>query len=492
MTTAAERRKLNRDAGFSLLELLIAVVILAIIVIPLLNLFLSSNRLNIKSRQTLRATTAAQDIMEGLKAYNMDELKTQFADPASGFYVIDSRLVKGGVAEETALEVDGSGNPAPGLYVFSMKELNLQGSKFDAKIVVDGRGYMDGTLTHDNQFNDVALANARSIDKDNGTFVETYRIRKAVLAGAYNHSDIETAVKAGLKAIGIPDDKLDEEFLKRKTDATFKNISSDFDKVARKIEVKLEADASDMDENGHPRVSMKVTQTYTFTCTYTDPAGAPVTKTVAIMGDMGSGHMVNDLDCGKITAMKDGSLNVNLFYYPLYGPAGKIGEDEIIIENESGAKLNLLIAKQRCDIGDPEYLTDQQLMQEEDRYHANVTIDGAAGPMTADQFTLRTNLGMNLAGKDFLNAQGRTSEYVNSQYKVNNMAMVAATPPAAGSIYHIFTLDGVRSPMGQPALPGEITELIYDVEVSLYKEGAAAAGFPDDERMVVIEGSMTN
>ena len=47
MTTAEDRRKQNRDAGFSLVELLIAVVILAIIVIPLMNLFLSSNRLNI-------------------------------------------------------------------------------------------------------------------------------------------------------------------------------------------------------------------------------------------------------------------------------------------------------------------------------------------------------------------------------------------------------------------------------------------------------------
>lgn len=490
--TAADRRKLNKDAGFSLLELLIAVVILAIIVIPLLNLFLSSNRLNIKSRQTLRATTAAQDIMEGLKAYNITELKTQFADPASGFYVIDSRLIKGGVAEETALEVDPSGNPAKGLYVFSMKELNLQGSKFDAKIVVDGRGYMDGTLTHDNQFNDAALANARSIDKNNGTFVETYQIRNSVLTGAYKHSDIETAVRARLLASGTPTDKIDEEFMNQKTAASFKNISTNFDKVERKIDVELEADASDIDENGHPRVSMKVTQTYTFTCSYTDPAGMPVIETVPIMGDMGSGYVVNDLSCGKITAMKDGSLNVNLFYYPLYGPTGKIGDDEIIIQNKSGAKLNLLIAKQRYDMGDPEYLTDQQLMQEEDRYHAKVTIDGAAGPMTADQFTLRTNLGMNLAGKDFLNSQGRTSEYVNNQYTVNTMSMVAATPPAAGSIYHVFTLDGVRSPMGQPVSSGEITELIYDVEVSLYKEGAAAAGFPDDERMVVIEGSMTN
>lgn len=118
--TGAERRKLNKDAGFSLLELLIAVVILAIIVIPMLNLFLSSNKLNIRSRQTLRATTLAQDIMEGLKAYDIEELKAQFKTPAEGFYVIDDNLIKGAVAEETDMEVDGSGNPSEGIYYFSL------------------------------------------------------------------------------------------------------------------------------------------------------------------------------------------------------------------------------------------------------------------------------------------------------------------------------------------------------------------------------------
>ena len=493
--TAADRRKQNRDAGFSLLELLIAVIILAIIVIPLMNLFLTSNRINIKARQTLRATTAAQDIMEGLKAYNIEELKAQFDDPPrSDFYVIDSRLIKNGVKEETALEVDGSGNPAPGLYVFSMRELTLQGSKFDAKIEVNGRGYMKDTLTHDKAFNDAALADARSIDKDNGTFVETYKIRKAVLAGIFKNSDVETAVKSRLLAAGFSD--VDDEFLKLKTNATFKNISTDFDKVERTIEVELTEDTTDLDENGNPRVFMKVTQTYNFTFTYTDPAGAAVTKTIPIMGDMGSGYYVDGVHggiCGKITPMKDGSLNVNLFYYPLYGPTGKIGDDEIIIKNGSGADLNLLIAKQRCDIGDPEYLTDQQLMQEEDRYHANVSIRGTAGLMPADRFTLKTNLGMNLAGIAFLKTQGRTSEYVNSQYLLNTTPMVAATPPTPGSIYSIFTLDGVTSPMGNGnAVSGGVTELIYDVKVSIYKEGAADANFPDEDRMVEITGSMTN
>lgn len=57
---------------------------------------------------------------------------------------------------------------------------------------------------------------------------------------------------------------------------------------------------------------------------------------------------------------------------------------------------------------------------------------------------------------------------------------------------NIFTLDGVRSPLGKAGTPGEATELIYDVEVGVYQEGAADDGFPEEKRMVVIGGSTTN
>lgn len=503
--TAAESRKLNKDAGFSLLELLIAVVILAIIVIPLLNLFLSSNRLNIKSRQTLRATTAAQDIMEGLKAYNIEEIKEQFDKPADGFYVIDSRLIKGGVKEEDALEKDPSGNLIPGLYVFSMKDVNMQGSKFDAKIVVDGREYRTDTSTgspdtHDKKFNDAALADARSIDKKNGTFVETEKIRHAMLTSVFEDGDMKTAIKEKLLAGAADVEKAYADL--RKADEPsyigFKNLTTHFAKVSRTIKIELE-NSTEKDKNNHFMVVMKVTETYEFT--YRDKNGADVKVTTS--GYMGENVMVSDMPCGKITRMVDEAgkeeINVNLFYYPLYGYGS--GSDKIVIDNKSGADINLLIAKQRYekekddpmnpgkkvpDLTDPEYFTDPQLMAAEQLYHVEVEIknsdSGTAIPK--DNFSLKTNLGLNLVGEKYA---GPSIE-LPGQFTVNGTAMDLS----GTSDMNIFTLDGVRSPMGRPSGPGEATELIYDVEVSLYEMGAAVNGFPDDKRMVVIGGSMTN
>lgn len=521
--TAADRRKLNKDAGFSLLELLIAVVILAIIVIPLLNLFLSSNKLNIKSRQTLRATTAAQDIMEGLKAYNMEEIRAQFDDPASGFYVIDSRMIKGGVKEEAP----GMGNPTDGLYVFSMKELNMQGSKFDAKVTMDGRGYMDAArfpghsshtysdsffkgekctvcgafrdgTKHKGIFNDAAMADARSIDKKNGTFVEGGKYWQRVMKTACGDSVMEPAIKNKLTTSGVAAADLDTKYenLWDETKSDYlghKNAANFFDKVTRTITLTLANNDGMKDEKGNPKVSMVVNQTYSFTC-------AGVKKDV-VLDDVPCGNITRIVDDagGSGGAGKPDEINVNLFYYPIYGPSSKV-EDKIIVKNGSDAKLNLLIAKQRYDSGnlsDPEYLMDAQLKVAERDYRVAVAVqNGGGSPLANDQFSLKTNLGLNLVGEKFLREKDPvTGEYVLSP-EINVPAQLTVNGTNMGltgvSGMDIFTLDGVRSPMGKDPDPGEITELIYDVEVAVYEEGAAEKGFPDDMRRTVIAGSMMN
>ncbi len=75
-----EKSRIN-NKGLSLVELLIAVTILSIIVAPLLHAFVSSARINRKSKQTLRLTTMGQDVMEGLKAYSLEELAYEFDYP---------------------------------------------------------------------------------------------------------------------------------------------------------------------------------------------------------------------------------------------------------------------------------------------------------------------------------------------------------------------------------------------------------------------------
>ncbi len=189
-------QQLNSNAGFSLVELLIAVIILAIIVVPMLHGFITSARMNGKARVAQRATTVAQDIMEGLKAYDIVELKEQFGDPMNGFYVIESKLIKGSIEEDKDREQNDPayrGDPeSPGIYYFTLEGVQIQGSEFDALIRIDARNYEPGNLKadgnllgHDNAFNDINMASPGSVMKGkDGSYTQSVTLNQAAAEDA--------------------------------------------------------------------------------------------------------------------------------------------------------------------------------------------------------------------------------------------------------------------------------------------------------------------
>ena len=77
-----KKRKLN-NRGFSLVELIVAVAILAIIVLPLLRAFVVSANTNAKAKERLRTTEVGQNIMEGLTASKLEEVAGMFNYPGT-------------------------------------------------------------------------------------------------------------------------------------------------------------------------------------------------------------------------------------------------------------------------------------------------------------------------------------------------------------------------------------------------------------------------
>ncbi|MCM1088520.1 MAG: prepilin-type N-terminal cleavage/methylation domain-containing protein [Muribaculaceae bacterium] len=69
-----QRNKPEQNQGFTLLEVLIAVIVLGIVIVPMLHSFVSSHRMNSRSKQYMRATTLAQDEMEIFEKEKLENL----------------------------------------------------------------------------------------------------------------------------------------------------------------------------------------------------------------------------------------------------------------------------------------------------------------------------------------------------------------------------------------------------------------------------------
>lgn len=464
---------MNSNSGFSLVELLIAVTILAIIVIPLLHMFITSTKINVKSRQTLRATTVAQDIMEGLKAYTLEEVRSQFEPPegaggsgyhypTDGFYVIDSSMIQGGVRELTELEHEGEE-----IYYFGIENIKLQGGEYDAFIELDASTYGSkaqekrknpgaGIVAHDNEFNGNFYAELGSVAEVSGSgdeasketdssFHENKKLNEAVL------EDVKQKIEADIISSGgtVPDD-LDE--LKLEDVLT-----------GRTIEVIIE-DAGSKDPEGNEQC--KATITFTYQCEY---GGNNYTSN----GKEGSvGGVVDGIRSQRTFS----SGNFYLFYYPCYGVMDNINitleDTDRLFDADKPLMRSFVLAKQiRSDVDSslnviaPE-LPEYDLRNMENTYQAKVFIKAMAA--MNNNLVFRTNIDSNLIKND---TDGTRDSLGGVMIGSNSLA----TP-------HIHNCSFTGEDVSEKA-----TSVIYDAKITIYKSGAAKhfteTDFEDNEEV---------
>ncbi len=82
-----KKKKAQENSGFSLVEILLAVVIFVLCVAPLLRAFILSTQTNANSRDVLNAVTLAENIMEEIKAAGVEE----YGVTTGGSVLIDGR-----------------------------------------------------------------------------------------------------------------------------------------------------------------------------------------------------------------------------------------------------------------------------------------------------------------------------------------------------------------------------------------------------------------
>ena len=314
--------KKSDNNGFTLIEVLVAVLVLAVVVVPLLHSFVSSHRINAKGKQYMRATTLAQDEMEVFEKEKIADL----VDGSSGF-----------VYDEI------TGPDSDGCYTFVRLDVNhdsSSASKFDVKVTLDPERSTATSRYHDTNTQSLFYMNTIG-SKDSAVYVQS--IRNASTIKGY-------------------DDNIYEYFNANKSAAGAGNswgIEQFNNNLARRIKVKI------YEENNGLNIAtvVKVTYEYVLCNNNPNPGVTPPVMPTGYETYSEESIIFNSSaqgidDEGNLPELK----NVYLFYAPRYkGYAApystvatvngetntyKTNEDWIVIENEAKLPVDVYLIRQ--------------------------------------------------------------------------------------------------------------------------------------------------
>lgn len=175
--------KKGNPSGFSLIEVLISIIVIAILMLPLLNHFITAAKINQKMARIRSVEVMTENLMEALKVRSLEQILQQFA-------LDDTDLLK--IKEYELLPLwDGSRTYAKGLlrldpnnlwnqyagatteksdcdiYEFSIDQLTIGAREYDVTICMDYKSYTnaaeDGAPT--NPYNEYELPVLNELDE---------------------------------------------------------------------------------------------------------------------------------------------------------------------------------------------------------------------------------------------------------------------------------------------------------------------------------------
>lgn len=158
----------QNDQGFSLIEVILAVAILALVTLPIINYFTYSGIRTADGKDKQSATAIAENVLDDLNSYD-------------NFEQIESIASKGAVNAKDWTVVPDPADPVKFTYTDLTKNVNMNGNDYEAKVHItytnhtttDGKsydtGYDSNTLTKDtneainSKYNDYSIPNPNQI-----------------------------------------------------------------------------------------------------------------------------------------------------------------------------------------------------------------------------------------------------------------------------------------------------------------------------------------
>ena len=362
-----KKSKRINDKGFTLVELLIAIAIVAIIVAPMLDGIVTSMKVNKKADALQKETAVANSVMESMENMSLDDIAVKLSDNNSDIKDMFPEAVQAdknnfrvgeisggtGCIEEKEITNAETGaktyeykfnKNSTGKYVFALNDIIYDKEKYDVRVTLDA--------THESydSFNDAKYVDIAGFDKT-------------------------------VDAMYVQDDLIDKEICGSiATDATAMGTpftADDIDaRATRTITVKI-LKATDKDASGKEYEYTKVTVDYERAVSQ------------ALVGPDGK-YKDSRID-GECYSNRDDTTkelrNLYIMYNPNYN-SDDYSKEKIIINNEANIPVTVYLIKQNTGVFN--------LEGAEQGYRVEVTSTCSKTDGT-NPTTIRTNLGYNLS-----------------------------------------------------------------------------------------------
>ena len=246
MRVTDKKRQLN-NSGFSLVEVLVAIVILAIISLPVLSTFSNAARINSKARRTENANTAINNIVEEAKITPLKDLLK-------------------GEGEYTYTEVENNGDP---YYIVKTKGAayynGVNNQKFYIKSTFDKNKYTAKTTGNTNSTNDINSyglsvytdinSNNNYVYRDDSLDNSAKEHFKSLVYGSYDEKQItkKTLIKISLEYLNA--DKSAPTYLQKmsgKVTYTYGGSSSSYAPYESETTMRNYTFSAELDEDINP------------------------------------------------------------------------------------------------------------------------------------------------------------------------------------------------------------------------------------------------
>lgn len=431
MKRRQRRRKLN-NVGMSLVEVVVAIAILSITILPILYTFVQSTRYNAQARMRQQTTAAAQTVMENFKAYSVNEICEQFTNNTFN-------VSRGSGFATTYTSIPGSNME------FIINGMRYQNVDYDVKVeltahsssvsAIESLVYENRTMEHDAVFAGYAGMDADALSKIMEDVATEWTNKEATLSPSPSASPAPSASPSP-SASPAPGGSVIHTALE--VDSTKIFITE------RKLKV-------DISKPGN--YVAKVTCEYTYHVTDHPYVTSP--------GEFSIPDTTYELDLSTYIGNTNQTIfdqateltGLTLYYYPAYdyGTVSpiQIDTDSIIINNTSGTDVKCYIYKQKNLA-----VSDTKLSTAENLYDVYISLSGAS----IYDDNLDTVLG------------NEAATIPESRIHVNAADGISTR-------YHGIGYSAAKN--GSAALSTETTEslqLMFDVTISVYNSGDLASG----------------